>query len=259
MINQLPNSNISTFEFDSIIHENQFESFPFEEARQFNFLGKRAEIFFKYFIELSERYEEIAYSLQVIDQKATIGEFDFILKDKIQNEIIHVELINKIYLFDDNLSEHPDLCWIGPNRKDRFVDKIEKLKSQQFPLLYHPKAEPVLNDLNINPWTVKQKVCFKAILFLPEDCHTRFFDTNLDSVAGYYYTLEQFLNKKWKNHQFYIPKKINWFCDETKHTQWQSYSKLLKQLEGFMNEKQSVMIFKKDEEGGIQKCFVVWW
>lgn len=73
MINQLPNSNISTFEFDSIIHENQFESFPFEEARQFNFLGKRAEIFFKYFIELSERYEEIAYSLQVIDQKATIG------------------------------------------------------------------------------------------------------------------------------------------------------------------------------------------
>ncbi|MFO7745721.1 MAG: DUF1853 family protein [Psychroflexus sp.] len=259
MIDQLPNSNISTFEFDSLQEVNQIESFPFEDARTFNFVGKRAEIFFRYYLQLSQRYKEIAYSLQVINDKTTIGEFDFIFRDVSQDEIIHAELINKIYLYDDSLHENPDFCWIGPNRRDRFIDKIEKLRSQQFPLLYHPKAENLLNEYEIDPWKIKQKLCFKAILFLPEKCHTRFFATNLESVAGYFYTLEEFLDKKWKHNFFYIPKKISWFTDESKHTNWHSYSTILKQLQEFLEKKQSVMLFRKDKDGATHKCFVVWW
>lgn len=259
MIDQLPSSNISTFEFDTLKQDRQIDNFPFEDARVFNFLGKRAEIFFKYYLGLSNRYEEIAYSLQIMEDKTTIGEFDFICRDKIQNELIHTELINKIYLYDDSLHEDPDYCWIGPNRRDRFLDKLEKLKSQQFPLLYHPLAENTLQKLNIDPWKVKQRLCFKAILFLPENCDTRFYITNLEAVAGYFYTLEEFLNKKWKHHTFYIPNKINWFVDETQHTKWNSYTKTLYQLQEFMEQKQSVMLFRRNKKGETHKCFVVWW
>lgn len=259
MIDQLPDSKIPAFEFDALIGKRSIDDFPYDEARVFNFLGKRAEIFFRHYIELSNRYKEIAYSLQVIEDKTTIGEFDFIGQDVIQNETIHVELVNKIYLYDDSLHENPDYCWIGPNRRDRFIDKVEKLRSQQFPLLFHPKAEITFQKLNINPWKVNQKLCFKAILFLPESCDTRFFTTNLEAVAGYFYTLEEFLNKKWKHHTFYIPKKINWFTDETQHTKWYSYSKTLLQLQEFMEQKQSVMMFRRNKKGETRKCFVVWW
>lgn len=259
MIDQLPDTNISAFEFEPLGEVSQIQSFPYEEARIFNFVGKRAEVFFKNYLKLSPRYEEMAYSLQIIDDKTTIGEFDFICRDVIQEKIIHTELINKIYLYDDSLHENPDYCWIGPNRRDRFIDKLEKLRSQQFPLLYHPKAENTLKKLMIDPWKVKQKLCFKAILFLPEHCNTRFFATNLEAVAGYFYTLEEFLNKKWKHQSFLIPKKINWFTDETQHTKWYSYSKVLLQLQEFMENKQSVMLFRRNKNGETYKFFVVWW
>ncbi|MBZ9650455.1 DUF1853 family protein [Psychroflexus montanilacus] len=259
MIDQLPGSKITAFEFEALSETRVIEDFPYDEARVFNFLGKRAEIFFKYYLQLSNPYKQIAYSLQVIDEKTTLGEFDFICEDKVLEETLHVELVNKIYLYDDNLHENPDYCWIGPNRRDRFIDKLEKLKTQQFPLLYHPLAESSLKELNIDPWKVKQKLCFKAILFLPEYCNTRFFTTNLEAVAGYFYTLEEFLNKKWKNNTFFIPKKINWFTDESQHTKWNSYSKTLFQLQEFMEQKQSVMLFRRNKKGETRKCFVVWW
>lgn len=259
IIDQLPDSKITVFEFESLKKIRQIENFPFDESRVFNFLGKRAEVFFRYYLNLSDRYEEIAYSLQIIDDKTTLGEFDFLCRDLIQNETLHVELVNKIYLYDDSLHEDPDCCWIGPNRGDRFIDKVEKLRSQQFPLLYHPKAENEFQKLSIDPWKVKQKLCFKAILFLPESCNTRFFRTNLKAVAGNFYTLEEFLNKKWKHHTFFIPKKINWFIDEAQHTKWYPYSKVLLQLQEFMDKKQSVMLFRRNKKGETRKCFVVWW
>lgn len=259
MIDQLPDSSISTFEFEFLKENRQVDKFPYDDARVFNFLGKRAEVFFRYYIHLSSRYQETAYSLQITDEKATIGEFDFICQDLIQNEILHVELVNKIYLYDDSLHENPDDCWIGPNRRDRFIDKLEKLKSQQFPLLYHPKAENSLNKLSIDPWKVKQKICFKAVLFIPEHCNTRFFTTNLEAVAGYFYRLDEFLSKKWKHHSFYISKKINWFTDESQHTKWYSYSKVLLQLQEFMENKQSVMLLRRNKKGETYKFFVVWW
>jgi hypothetical protein len=259
MIDQLPDSKITAFEFYSVSGIHNLDNFPYNEARVFNVLGKRAEIFFRYYLEHTNRYEEVKHSLQVIDKKNTIGEFDFMCWDTLKEETIHVELVNKIYLYDDSLHQDPDHCWIGPNRRDRFIDKIEKLRSQQFPLLYHPKAESLFEELHINPWKVKQQVAFKAILFLPESCHTRFFTTNLEAVAGYFYSLEEFLNKKWKHHTFFIPKKINWFTDETLHTHWLPYSKILLHLQEFMEKKQSVMFFRRNKKGETHKCFVVWW
>mgnify|MGYP005857848193 CR=1 FL=1 len=259
MLDELPESSISAFEEELITTPIPLVSFPFEEARAFRYVGKRAEVFFWHQLELSQRYQDILYSLQVINDTKTIGEFDFTCFDTLHEEMLHIELVNKIYLYDKNLSDDPDYCWIGPNRKDRFEDKMNKLKSKQFPLLYHPEAETLLHQVNINPWAVKQKLCFKAILFLPEGCDTGFYLTNLNAVAGYFYTLEEFLNKKWQHQSFDIVKKLNWFTDETQHNRWYSYTEILLQIESFMESKQSVMLFRKDTQGNIFKLFVVWW
>ncbi|EMY81445.1 hypothetical protein pgond44_06325 [Psychroflexus gondwanensis ACAM 44] len=259
MVNQLPETKILAMQSTLSPKITPLEVFPFELARTFSFLGKRAEVFFQLYLKQSRRYREIAYSLQIIKDKTTLGEFDFICFDNDTDKVIHVELVNKIYLFDDGLHEDPDFCWIGPNRRDRFIDKVEKLKAKQFPLLYHPDAEATLNELDLDPWKIQQRLCFKAILFLPENGHIRFHKTNLNCISGYYYTLKEFLDKPWKDHKFYIPKKINWFVDETQHTHWHSYSKILMQLQHLLEQNQSPMLFRKDESENTFKCFVVWW
>jgi hypothetical protein len=71
--------------------------------------------------------------------------------------------------------------------------------------------------------------------------------------------LDEFLDKPWKDHKFYIPKKINWFTDESQHTLWRSYSKILIQLHYLVEQNQSPMLLRKDEKENTFKCFVVWW
>ena len=50
MIDQLPESSISAFEIESVENDIQTENFPFDQAVNFKFLGKRAEVFFKYYL-----------------------------------------------------------------------------------------------------------------------------------------------------------------------------------------------------------------
>lgn len=259
MVNQLPETKILGLQ--SVLNPEfiPLKNFPFEQARAFSFLGKRAEIFFQLYLKQSKRYTEIVYSLQIIKDKITLGEFDFICFDKDTGEVVHIELVNKIYLYDNSLHEDPDFCWIGPNRRDRFIDKAEKLKTKQFPLLYHPDAEATLYQLDLDPWKIKQRLCFKAILFLPENSYIRFHKTNLSCVSGYYYTLDEFLDKPWKDHKFYMPKKINWFIDESQHTLWHPHTKILIQLQHVLEQNQSPMLFRKDKKENTFKCFVVWW
>ncbi len=104
-------------------------------------LGKRIEHFFEHCIVNSKRYDLISNNIQVFKDKVTIGELDFIVKDLFKDKIIHIELIYKFYLYDPEISMELDR-WIGPNRNDSLLRKVEKLKNHQFPLLYR-KEEAV--------------------------------------------------------------------------------------------------------------------
>ncbi|MFN2261224.1 MAG: DUF1853 family protein, partial [Psychroflexus sp.] len=212
-----------------------------------------------YYFSKNENYQILSFSLQVILNKQTFGEFDFILKNLNSDEIFHIELVNKIYLFDENIHEDIDYCWIGPNRKDRFIDKINKLEQHQFPLLYKTETEQYLNDLNLNSEKIIQKICYKAILFIPEDYKFRFFRTNLDCLSGYYYNFEEFISKKWREHKFHIPTKLNWFTDETQNTEWENFDSILPKIKKLLDNKQSPMLFRKNESGEVFKLFVTWW
>ncbi|WP_127846279.1 DUF1853 family protein [Psychroflexus aestuariivivens] len=258
IIDQMPNSEILAFDPASKIDFDSDE-FPFEDILKHKFVGKRAEHFLYYYFLKSNHFEIISFSLQVILNKQTFGEFDFIVKDLRSDEILHIELVNKIYLFDENLHEDIDYCWIGPNRKDRFLDKINKLEQHQFPLLYRQETESFLEDLNLKTINISQKICYKAILFIPENCKFRFFRTNLNCLSGYYYRFDEILNKKWQKHQFYIPEKLNWFIDETQHNDWENFNSVLIKIEKLLANKQSPMVFRKNESGEVFKLFVTWW
>lgn len=99
-------------------------------------LGKLVERFV--FSQLGEDSEcqILAENLQIQDGKRTIGELDALILDK--GKPIHLEIVYKFYLFDPHENDNELSHWIGPNRKDSLLQKLEKLREKQLPLLYHP-------------------------------------------------------------------------------------------------------------------------
>ena len=85
------------------------------------YLGKRAECFLNHLLEKTNRYNVITQSLQIQQDKTTIGEIDAILYDTLDETYLHIEQVYKFYVYDDkNMDEGNETLnkWIGPNRKD---------------------------------------------------------------------------------------------------------------------------------------------
>jgi len=90
-------------------------------------LGKRVEHFFDAIIEQSPNYERILKNKQIIQDKHTFGEIDFILFNKKRNIYEHIEMQYKFYVYDDNIKEEIHR-YVGPNRSDTLYLKLEKTK-----------------------------------------------------------------------------------------------------------------------------------
>ena len=88
--------------------------------------------------------------------------------------------------------------WIGPNRKDSLIYKLDKLKDKQFPLLYKPETQSYLESLGLKISEIQQRLVFKAQLFLP----LKFFEIDIsplnpNCVNGFYLSYSEIdeLNK----------------------------------------------------------------
>ncbi len=93
-------------------------------------LGIYAEFLLHYFFEHSPYIQLILHNYQVIENKQTIGEVDFVIEYK--GNIMHIELAVKYYLDtqQNDLLEH----WIGPSGNDNLYKKIERVVTHQLPL-----------------------------------------------------------------------------------------------------------------------------
>ncbi|MGO1750980.1 MAG: DUF1853 family protein [Psychroflexus sp.] len=250
--------HIGIFDFD----KKQISNPDTEDLKSFQklgFIGKRAELFAKFVLENSSDYRLLSHSLQIFDDKKTLGEFDFIFQDLNTSEIIHLEMVYKVYLFDSRLSNNPDLCWIGPNRKDSFHEKYEKLMQHQFPLLYHSETAKDLSQLNIDSAdSIQQKLLFKAILFrrYKEDLPQSDF-LNTDQIAGIWLYWGEFLKDEWHDAVYFKPDKVNWFNTiDIENSAWISHQEIKSQVKAEHAINRNPMLWvKKDRQ--ILKIFVV--
>lgn len=222
-------------------------------------LGNRLERFFSYIINQSNDYELIAENLQIIEHKTTIGELDFILLDKTTNEINHVELATKIYLYDPEIDDEL-FRWIGPNKRDSLCRKTAKLKEKQFPLLYHPKTINLLDQQHINYKKISQKICFKARLFMPyklkDDVPEYVMSKN---IKGYYLKVYDFLAINHTDNKFFMPLKQDWMMDSIVNKIWFSFEEIRSVVQQEIDKKQSPFLWIKRADDQIESCFVVWW
>lgn len=205
----------------------------------------------------------LASNIQIDQSKITIGELDaLLLKSGLP---IHLEVVFKFYLYDPHTGATPMEHWIGANRKDSLVQKLEKLEQHQLPLLFHEKTQMLLNKWQLNANEFEQFVYFKAQLFLPFSKYNEVqseailneSQLNKECLSGYYIHYQE-LNT-FENCQFYIPKKIDWLMDVHPNVDWRNHMQIMEDMEGFMKKQRSSLCWIRFPDGRIEKMFVVWW
>ncbi|CAM1343497.1 DUF1853 family protein [Tenacibaculum amylolyticum] len=219
-------------------------------------LGKLVEQFIFYQLAANQNIEIILENIQVQNGNITVGELDGII---LQNNIpIHLEIVYKFYLYDATVGTAEMEHWIGPNRRDSFNEKFQKLRKKQLPLLYHEKTRELLahHDLDVN--TIQQKVYFKAQLFPHlNDSNKEFPLINNDCISGFYIYLKELA--QFKECKFYIPTKHNWLVIPHTNVKWLNFDAFKADLSIFLEKTISPLCWMKKPNGTLLKLFVVWW
>lgn len=219
-------------------------------------LGKLVERFVSQELQRDNSVHILAENIQIQNNKITLGELDCLLtKD---NTPIHLEIIYKFYLYDESVGNSEIEHWIGPNRRDSFIQKLTKLEKKQLPLLYSNHCKPYLNELNLDPFSIKQQVYFKAQLFIPLRKKEQFSTTlNSNCIYGFYIYPNQL--DLFSSCKFYIPNKLNWLVEPHSNLNWSNFENFKNDVEKYLAQENSPLCWMKKPNGELIKFFVVWW
>ncbi|AFL79870.1 protein of unknown function (DUF1853) [Aequorivita sublithincola DSM 14238] len=242
-----------------------FENFKFSDEKitesEFVFpknsvLGMQAEACFEAYLKQSKNYELLAANIQINGEIETLGELDYIVRNLKTEEIVHIELACKFYLYEQNADTSEEEKWIGPNRKDTLFDKLEKLKLKQFPLLYKDETIQKLQTLHIEIPT-SQQLCLKTFLFLPKKMSAEKFPKAFhDCIVGYYINSSHF--EKDETALYAIPNKKEWLLPIDEMNNWHTFSETKQLIETQLKIKKSPLIYKKTPHN-IERFFIIWW
>ncbi|GGI57462.1 DUF1853 family protein [Winogradskyella haliclonae] len=242
---------LEQFQFEAKLFSIENHS-SFKEIR----LGKRVEEFMSHQLKNLDNIDVLAESIQIKNDKITIGELDFLLRNKLV--YIHLEMIYKFYLYNPNLNGDVLSKWIGPNRKDSLIYKLQKLREKQLPLLYSKHCSDVLEAFTIKAQNFAQQVCYKAQLFLPFESNIKDISPlNQDCISGFYISFNKI--EVFKSFSFYFPKKLNWLVEPYYEVDWIDFVEAKKIINNCMTEERSPMVWLKNSSDNLQKCFITFW
>ena len=219
-------------------------------------LGHLVEKIVSHLINSSTNYQIMYENLQLIEQGTTIGEIDFILSNQDSEELIHVELAYKFYLYDPRISSQQVNNWIGPNRNDSLIEKLDKTKNKHFPLLHHNATRSKLDKLGIQ--NISQKLCLLTSLFIPYNSETHFSANYLKYIKGYYIYFDDFVSLDHSSITYYIPHKKEWGIDPSQNDTWETFSLVYEQISESITKKQALLCWQKHKDS-YSAFFIVWW
>jgi hypothetical protein len=219
-------------------------------------LGHLAEKVVSGMIKASANFEMIDENIQIIEEKRTIGELDFIIREIDTNEFIHMELAYKFYLLDPSISDDIVNNWIGPNRNDSLKKKIEKLKRKQFPLLSHAQVKTRLEEIDTS--NISQALCLLASLFVPYSYKAAIRPDYAKAVKGHYLDFQTFKCLDDSSKSYYLPPKKEWGMDPGENEIWSEFEAIEETLVKSLCEKQGRLCWQKQGKS-FTEFFIVWW
>ncbi len=222
-------------------------------------LGHQMEYVCKQLLDHFPKYKVLLHNLPIRQGKQTIGEIDFILKDLESKTLIHVELTYKFYIINPEVLE-PMHQLMGPNRRDMFFTKMEKIKNRQFELLHSPEGSAALEALEIDHTKIRHQACFKAQLFAPYGSKIRSLrPLNSNCVIGYWLRITELQADAFTSCEFYIPNKSQWVIKPHGNVIWMSHYEALIEINIRLLNQNAPMVWLKKSDTKFEKFFVVWW
>ncbi len=222
-------------------------------------LGHQMEYVFKQLLEHAPNYRLLLHNLPIKNGNRTIGEIDFILRNLELQQTIHVELTYKFYIIHTEMSE-PVHQLMGPNKRDMFFTKMEKIRNGQFPLLHSNEGAAALGAKGIDHREITHQACYKAQLFRPfdtESVHIR--PLNHDCITGFWLRFDDFNSREFQQNSYYVPYKVEWVIAPHTDVPWCSHFELLLELNLRMLKENAPMVWMKKPDDTFEKFFVVWW
>lgn len=164
-------------------------------------------------LKLQAQHSKIQQHIRIYENKRTVGELDFLFSDVQNHTNYHWEAAVKFYLLTKK-NNTQDL--IGPNAKDTFKIKYNKLVKQQLTLSQSELVQPYLEHLQFKA-PISSKGLLKGYLFYPTD-EELLLDFALwpmitpDHLKGWWTTIKTLnIPAKNKSNQWLILKKPYWF------------------------------------------------
>lgn len=113
------------------LDQNPTELIEFVQKLKSTRLGLRFEYLFWFWLQDQEnqQFELIQHSIQIIEAKNTLGEIDFLVRNRTTQHIEHWEVALKYYLGEADLSLK---YWYGLNRSDTLHRKLNHFSEKQF-------------------------------------------------------------------------------------------------------------------------------
>lgn len=133
-------------------------------------LGHLYEDVLEYLLSESVEVELIQKGVQIFnDDKITLGELDYVLKDLETGVFIHLELAVKFYLirFDgkDGVVEYP-----GPDPRDNWINKLERLRGHQLRMSQMAEGKELLVDKFGASGVVPQQLIYGKLFDHYDEC-----------------------------------------------------------------------------------------
>ena len=101
----------------------------FLHSKSYRKLGIYAELLIAFWLEYHPRYELLLVNQVIHRKRQTIGELDFVYREKGSGRTIHLELAVKFYLGHGDTTDW--MSWHGPNPIDKLGLKLPKLYQRQ--------------------------------------------------------------------------------------------------------------------------------
>jgi hypothetical protein len=188
-------------------------------------------------------------NIQIYSDKQTI----LIEQDGKQYQI---EVVYKFYVYDESVGSSDIKSWIGPNRKDSLIQKMDKIKEKQFPLINRSESIGALRLLGVDSAKTEQRVYFKAKLFVPFGKDISVLPLNQECVAGFYISFKDF--NQFEAAQLFIPSKHDWLVEPNDEVAWLSFEIGQLKIQHSIKEERSPLIWLK-RGSRVEAAFVVWW
>jgi hypothetical protein len=221
-------------------------------------LGKQAEVCFEFYLQHSKRYKLLAANIQIQGVTHTKGELDYLVFDVQEKKALHIELACKFYLYDSGLSNEALTCWTGPDRKDTLIQKLDKLRLKQFPLLYSEEVKSEISHLNLDIPSVSQQLCLKSFLFVKRDEDIgNLLKAYENAIVGYWITFSEFASED-KDALYRISHKQEWLLPAVIFKEFRSLTEVSSVLQLHISNKRSQLVYKR-KGNHIERLFVVWW